>query len=85
MKVPRLGVKLKLQLLAYTTATQDPSPICDLHHSSRRRQILNPLGEARDGTCNLMVPTWLHFHCTTAGTPHVNILNETRVPVVAWQ
>ena len=31
MEVPRLGVKLELQLLAYTTATamQDPSYICD--------------------------------------------------------
>ena len=33
MEVPRLGVKL--ELLAYTTATatQDPSCIWDLHHS----------------------------------------------------
>ena len=37
-EVPRLGVKLELQLLAYTTATgtQDLSIICDLHHSSRQ-------------------------------------------------
>ena len=35
-EVPRLGVKLELQLLAYTTATatQDPSCFCDLHPSS---------------------------------------------------
>ena len=34
MEVPRLGVKSDLQLPAYvtTTATQDPSHICDLHH-----------------------------------------------------
>ena len=33
MEIPRLGVKLELKLLAYTTAiaTQDPSHICDLH------------------------------------------------------
>ena len=38
MEVPRQGVKLELQLSAYTTATatQDPSCICDLHHSSWR-------------------------------------------------
>ena len=32
MKVPRLGVKLELQLLGYTTAAArpDPSHICDL-------------------------------------------------------
>ena len=41
MEVPRLGVELELQLLAYTiaTATQDPSHICDLHHCSRKHQI----------------------------------------------
>ena len=35
MKVPRLGVKLDLQLLTYTTAvaTQDLSPTCDLYHT----------------------------------------------------
>ena len=44
MEVPRLGIKLELQLLAYTTAiaTQDPSRVCDLHHSSQQRWILNP-------------------------------------------
>ena len=56
MEVPRLGVELKLQLPAYTTATttRDPSFVCDLHHSSWQRQILNPLSEARDRTCILM-------------------------------
>ena len=36
MEVPRLGVKLELQLPAYTTATATPEPscACDLHHSS---------------------------------------------------
>ena len=35
MDVPRLGVKLDLQLLAYTTATAmwDLSRICNLHHN----------------------------------------------------
>ena len=42
MEVPRIGVKSELQLPAYTTATamQDPSCICDLHHSSQECQIL---------------------------------------------
>ena len=50
MEVPRLGVELELQLLAYTTAsaTQDLSHICDLHLSLQQHQILNPLSEARD-------------------------------------
>ena len=33
MEVPGLAVKSELQLLAYATATQDLSHICDLHHS----------------------------------------------------
>ena len=46
MEVPRLGVELELQLLAYSTdtATQDLSS-------------------------NLMVPSWIRFHCATKGTP----------------
>ena len=52
MEVPRLGVKLELQLPAYTTAiaTQDLSHTCDLHHSLRQRHIPNPLNKARDQT-----------------------------------
>ena len=50
MEVPRLGVESELQLPAYiiATATQDPSCICDLYHSSQQRQILNPLSKAKD-------------------------------------
>ena len=49
MEVPRLGVELELQLPACTTATAtlDPSRAHNLHHSSRQRRILNPLGRAR--------------------------------------
>ena len=51
------GVKLKLQLPTYATATVmwDPSHACDLHHSSWQHWIPNPLSEARDQTCILMV------------------------------
>ena len=61
MEVPGLGIELELQLPAYTTATatQDPSCICDLHHSSWQYQILNPLSKARDRTRNLMIPSWI--------------------------
>ena len=50
MEVSRLGVKLELQLLtsAAATAMPDPSPICDLHHSSGKSRIHNPLSETRD-------------------------------------
>ena len=44
---------------ARATATQDPSLVCDLHHNSQRRQILIPLSKARNGTRNLMVPSWI--------------------------
>ena len=69
MEVPRLGVESELQWQAYATATWDLSHTCDLHHSSRQLQILNPLREARDQSCNLMVPSWIRFHCATTGTP----------------
>ena len=46
----------------------DPSRICNLHHSSLPRQILNPLSEVRDQTCNLMVPSVIGFRCATMRT-----------------
>ena len=69
MEVPRLGVQSELQLLDYATATATPdlSLVCDLHHSSSQRQILNPLSKVRDGICNLMVPSWIHFRCAAMG------------------
>ena len=71
MEIPSLGGESELQLPAYATATamQDPNHVCDLHHSSLQCQILNPQGEARDGTHNLMVPSRIHFHCSTTGGP----------------
>ena len=54
---------------ATATATWDPSHVCDLHHSSGQCWILNTLSEARDRTCNLMVPCWICFCCASTGTP----------------
>ena len=61
MEVPRLGVKLELQLLAYATATAMPdlSHAGDLHHSSRQRQILNLLSGAGDRTYILKNTSWI--------------------------
>ena len=72
MEVPRLGVELEVQLLAYITATgmPDPSCVCHLHHSSRQCRILNPPNEARDRTHNLTVPSRIPFYCATTGTPN---------------
>ena len=56
MEVPGLGVKLQLQLPAYTRVTATPalSRVCDLHNSSQQHWILDPLSEARDRTYSLM-------------------------------
>ena len=77
MEVPRLGIELELQLQTYatTTATQDPSHICDLHHSLRQSLILDPLSKARDRTHNTMVLNQIRFCCATMGTPVIVFLN----------
>ena len=71
MEVCRLEAASELQLLAYTTATatEDPSCPCDLHHSSQRRRILNPLSEAKDWTRVLMDTCQVPFHWATVETP----------------
>ena len=47
-----------------------------LHHTSSEphlqptpHRILNPLSQARDRTCNLMVPSRIRFCCDKMGTP----------------
>ena len=55
--------------LHHSHSNAGSEPHCDLHHSSWQHQIPNPLSEARDRTCNLMVPSQIRFHCTTTGTP----------------
>ena len=71
MDFPRPGTESELQLLAYAIATAmpDPSRICNLHHSSWQHWILNRLGRARDGTHVLTDTSWVHYCCTTMGTP----------------
>ena len=53
------------------TATAMPhlTHVCNLYHSSQQCWILNPLSEARDCTCNLMVPSRSCFCCATTVTP----------------
>uniref|UniRef100_A0A8D0MWT5 Large ribosomal subunit protein P1 n=1 Tax=Sus scrofa TaxID=9823 RepID=A0A8D0MWT5_PIG len=47
----------------------DLSHVFDLHHSSWQHRILNLLSEARDQTCNLMVPSGICSRCAMTGTP----------------
>ena len=75
MEVPRLRVESELQLPAYTTAMWYPSRVCNLHHSSRQCQILNPLSRAWDQTHNLMVPSWIHFRWAKTGNPALFFLD----------
>ena len=81
MEVPSLGDSLELQLPAYTTAkaTPDLRRVFDLHHSSRQCQILDPLREAKDRTCNLNVPSQICFHCATTGTPKLYAFYKTKL------
>ena len=62
---------------AYATVTEtwDPSCICDLHHSSRKRWIPDPLSETRDLTHILMDTSQIRFHCTTMGAPRTPLIS----------
>ena len=62
LEVPRLGIKSKPQLPAYTTATAMLDLSCVYNPHSRQRQILNPLSEAKDQTCVLMDISQICFH-----------------------
>ena len=69
MEVGRLGVKLELQLLAYTMATAmlNPRCVCKLHHSSQQCKIPDPLSKARYWNYILMYTSWVNFRWTTMG------------------
>ena len=68
IEVPRLGVKSEPQLLTYTTATEtsDPSCVCDLHHSSQQRWILNSLSRTGIEPVSL----WILVGFVTGFPPH---------------
>ena len=70
MEVLWVGVKSELKLPAYTTATatQDPSHVCNVHHSSWKCQILNPMSKAREWTHILWDTSQVHYHWATMGT-----------------
>ena len=71
MEVPRLGVKLELQLSAYATDTAMPDPrhIGDICPSLWQCRILNPLSEARDQPASSWILVGFLTHWATTGTP----------------
>ena len=88
MEVPRLGIKSERATAAgygTATATRDPNHVCDLHCSSWKHQLLNPLSDARDRVLNLMVPSRIHFCCATPGTPNYFLKTlESKRQQVDW-
>ena len=66
---------------ATSTATPDPSCVCNLHHSSQQR-ILNPQSKAKDRTFVLMDASQIPFHWATSGTPDFILLNGCIVVLV---
>ena len=81
MKVPRLGVKLELelQLQAYTTATAKLDPSLDLCFSSMATKILSLLSKASDETCILMDVSQVCYLWATMGTPKGCIIVEIKL------
>ena len=73
MEVPRRGGRIRAVAggLHHSHSNARSEPYLWPHHSSRQHQILNPLSKSRDGTCNLMVPSRIRFHCATTGTPNI--------------
>ena len=65
------------QARGQTTATAlwDLSHICNLYHSSWQSWIPKPLSKARDQTHIFIDTSWIHFHCTTTGTPEGQLLH----------
>ena len=87
IEVPRLGDLIKDTTPAYTTATAMPDSSVSATYTAA--QILNPLSEARDRTRNLMVPSQIHFHCTTTGTPEgyfkrLNLITILHIVMFYW-
>ena len=67
-------VELELQLLTYpiAVAVWDLSHICDIHHSSQQRWILDPLSKDSDPSI-LMETSRVHYHLATNGNSRSEI------------
>ena len=73
MEVPRLGVKLGLQLQAYTTVAATPytSHICDPTALAATLNLLNPLSKAGDQNHILMDTGQVLNPQAAMGTPQI--------------
>ena len=83
MEVPRLGVELELQLLAYTTATAtlDLSHICDRVCNLGQRWIRNPMCEARDRTHVFTDTSWVFNPLSHKGN---SMTKDFKMGRVSW-
>ena len=96
MEVPRLEVQLELQLPAYTTATatQDPSHVCNLHHShsnsgSKPRlqptpQLMatldrSPTEQGQGSNLSPVDTSRVHLQLSHNGIPRLAVLNKASV------
>ena len=64
VEVPRLGVEIR----ATTTATQDPSHVCNLHPSTATPGP-QPTERGQGSNPHLMDTSWIRFRYTTTGIP----------------
>ena len=73
---------MELQLPAYTTApaTPDWSRICELHQSSWKCWVLNPLSQARDRTPILLNTSRVRYYWATMGTLRLSALITLSYP-----
>ena len=83
MEVPGSGqIIVTAASLDTTTATRDPSHVCNLHPSSQQHWILNPLSEARDQTHIFMDTSQVRYRWATAGSPDLTIFRHQAIRVL---
>ena len=73
--------QIRTTATTYTTptATWDVDCVCDLHHSSQQRWILNTLSEARDQTWVLMDTSRVCYPLSHSGNPQAGVFEIEKV------
>ena len=89
MEIPGLDqIRAAAAATATAIAMQDPTLVCDLHHSSQhsQRQILNPLSEARDQTHILMDTSRVRYCWIAMGIPLMPSISTFSIKILKlWQ